>query len=174
MAAFWRRNRAFIALTVATLVLTGLIVATAGDENMSGFEKYTAGALAPVQEAIARMVEFIRGFAENVGELRTLAADFRQQQSELEALRLQFNYLVEVKRENERLLQMLNYTQTTPQSRYVMARVIAYAPVSWQQEIVIDRGENDGITTGMAVITSTGLVGRVYETTPTTAKGVSG
>ena len=43
------------------------------------------------------------------------------------------------------------------------ARVIARDPGQWFDTFSVNRGTNDGVSVGMAVVTGDGLVGRIYE-----------
>ena len=45
----------------------------------------------------------------------------------------------------------------------IYARVIARDPGQWFDTFSVNRGTNDGVSVGMAVVTGDGLVGRVYE-----------
>jgi len=66
----------------------------------------------------------------------------------------------EVKRENERLRQLLNYKSATPYET-VVSRVIANDPRAEFKSITIDKGAKDGLEVLMPVIGSKGLVGRI-------------
>lgn len=49
------------------------------------------------------------------------------------------------------------------------ARVIAKSTDSWSTTVTIDKGQSSGIEVGMPVMTTTGVVGQVCESGPTTA-----
>lgn len=66
----------------------------------------------------------------------------------------------EIKQENERLRELLNYKGSVPYQS-VVARVIANDPRSEFKSITIDKGYKDGIDVFMPVIGPKGLVGRI-------------
>jgi len=66
----------------------------------------------------------------------------------------------EIKQENERLRELLNYKETVPY-KTVVAQIIANDPRSEFKSITIDKGQRDGIDVLMPVIGPKGLVGRV-------------
>lgn len=68
----------------------------------------------------------------------------------------------EVARENVRLQKLLDIKQQLVYSS-VSANVIGRNPSFWNAALIIDRGTADGIRTGMAVVNSSGVVGKVAE-----------
>ena len=52
----------------------------------------------------------------------------------------------------------------------LVANVIGRDPSNWNASLIVARGSRDGVKLGMPVVTSLGLVGRVAEVGPTTAK----
>ena len=65
-----------------------------------------------------------------------------------------------LKEELARIEKLLNLSPL-PGYRYERARVIHRELSAWQQEIIIDKGRNDSITSGSGVIFTGGVVGRV-------------
>lgn len=63
---------------------------------------------------------------------------------------------------NARLKEMLPYAAAAP-FQAVAARITAFSIDGWTRTIVINMGSADGIRKDMAVITPTGIVGRVME-----------
>ena len=66
--------------------------------------------------------------------------------------------------ENKRLKELLALKDGMTESKTVTARVISYEPDSWYDTVVINKGENAGISKGNAVITGLGVVGKVTQT----------
>ena len=63
---------------------------------------------------------------------------------------------------SDRLRELLNLKEELPYST-LAARVIARDPTNWYRSIVISKGQDDGITVDMGVMTPTGAVGRVVK-----------
>ncbi len=72
--------------------------------------------------------------------------------------------------EKEVLEALLNYEQENPDSSYMAASVIGRDPSPFLHYIIIDRGSDDGIFSGMPVITQSGLVGRIDAVTSQAAR----
>ncbi|MEA3464853.1 MAG: rod shape-determining protein MreC [Thermodesulfobacteriota bacterium] len=81
---------------------------------------------------------------------------------ELRKHRRQLLELTEIAQENSRLRQLLNFHQNT-KILELPARVIAVDASSWFHTITIDKGSNDGITEGLAVVVAEGIVGRTIK-----------
>ncbi|MCP9849495.1 rod shape-determining protein MreC [Cyanobium sp. Morenito 9A2] len=76
--------------------------------------------------------------------------------------------LAQLRLDNERLRTVLELNHANP--RLVMAPVISREPGGWWQQLVIGRGELQGLHPGDAVVAPGGLVGRVASVTPVTAR----
>lgn len=73
--------------------------------------------------------------------------------------------LQETGNENLRLRKLLGFREKLT-SQMLPAEVVATAPVSTFQTIKINKGGNDGISRGMAVITAEGVVGQIVNVIP--------
>jgi len=68
----------------------------------------------------------------------------------------------ELKLENERVGRLIDFSKRM-NLKIVGARVVGYNPDGNFRMVIIDKGEGDGISVNMPVISSDGLVGRVVE-----------
>jgi len=67
------------------------------------------------------------------------------------------------------LKELLSLKQNSP-DKFIAARVIAHQPDNWSQAVIIDKGSQNGIKRGSAVISYLGLAGSVIEAASSTAK----
>ncbi|MDZ7834013.1 MAG: rod shape-determining protein MreC [Alkalibacterium sp.] len=74
--------------------------------------------------------------------------------------------------ENDRLEEELELRQSLTDFRTISGTVISRNPDSWVDQLVVDRGSQDGVETGMPVMSGNGLIGRISETNPTSSKVV--
>ena len=88
---------------------------------------------------------------------------------EIEHLRTENAIMNEILLENERLREALNFKHLQPSSS-VMAQVIGKESSPSSSTITINKGSQDGIDKGMAVITAAGVVGKVQAVLPGTSK----
>jgi len=88
---------------------------------------------------------------------------------QLSALKNRLAQLDEVLAENERLKKLLGFKRDL-EYKSISAKVIGRDPSNWTSIIYIDKGSQDGIKKYMAVFADKGLVGRVIEAGPSSAK----
>lgn len=166
----WGRNRQLILLALVAFGLMGLLMFSAREgANVSFVEHYVSGAVAPVQRAVASVVDLGRRTTRYILELRNLGRDNARLRAELATLQYQNTNLLESKAEAERLRELLAYRDERPLLPLTMARVVSRGLVAWHSELIIDRGSRHGITLDDPVVTPSGAVGRIIEVTESTA-----
>lgn len=77
--------------------------------------------------------------------------------------------LMEHQRENDRLRQILEFSDSTSHEG-VVATVVGRDPSNWIQTITINKGSEHGIGSGMAVVDGNAVVGQVTMVAPRSAK----
>ena len=87
---------------------------------------------------------------------------------EIDFLRHKLNSYQEAYLENERLRELLALKKNAPY-KVIAARVIGRSPENQSSLIIIGKGKGSGIKVGMVAINYLGLVGRVIETSASTA-----
>ena len=75
-----------------------------------------------------------------------------------------------LKKENESLRTQLDLEATLTTQKTLNANVISRSPDNWQDILIIDSGEVDGLEVNMPVMGSSGLIGRVIAVNKTSAK----
>ncbi|MCB0350660.1 MAG: rod shape-determining protein MreC, partial [Bdellovibrionales bacterium] len=88
---------------------------------------------------------------------------------ELAKLKAQLGELTELKLENERLGQLLDFKQKNDMS-LKPARVIGRDLLTDYETITIDRGSRHGVKKGMGAVTISGVVGYIIESEENTSK----
>ena len=68
----------------------------------------------------------------------------------------------EIRFENQRLKKLLDFREASS-LKALPARVVAEDASSWFRTILIDKGSNDGVASGMPVVTAEGIVGRTFQ-----------
>ena len=94
-------------------------------------------------------------------DVRVENQELKTRVAELEAQLLDYS---EIKRENERLRDLLGFDTQSGQLEVVSAHVIGQAPGHWFSIFVIDIGQSSGVKVDMPVVNGDGLVGRVVAT----------
>lgn len=71
--------------------------------------------------------------------------------------------------ENNRLTELLNSSHTI-EDDVLVARLMAVSPDPLRQEMMLDKGADDGVYVGQAVLDATGLAGQVIEVAPSSSR----
>jgi len=162
MPQIWR-NRPLMITIIMVIILLVVLVVTAGDDNMSGTESVVGSVLSPVQRALYSATDAIGDFFSRIftgGDLQIENLELKAKVAELEA---QLQDYDEIKRQNERLLSLLNFDTETHARTYVSGRIIGKAPGHWFNIFIIGVGQTSGVNVNMPVVNGDGLVGRVVD-----------
>lgn len=122
--------------------------------------------LAPFQSLSATISNKGGNLIDTINKIVFVYDENRQLKNEVSALREQNLQGNELAAENQRLKSLLDYKSATKNFDLVVAVVIARDPATWVNNVVINRGSNDGIKKDMPVVTPEGLVGSIIETYP--------
>lgn len=116
--------------------------------------------IAPVQKLITNSVQFTEGIWFKYFDLVNTHEDNKELRSLVDKLKLensQYRELVATDRRLQELLLVKNITG----KRVLASQVISRDPTGWFKSILVDKGEDTGVKTGMPVIHSEGVVGQV-------------
>lgn len=95
--------------------------------------------------------------------------EYLRLKEERDVLKAKLVGLEEIVRENTRLENLLKFKRQLVYSSAV-AKVIGRDPSYWNSTMIIDKGTQDGINEGMAVVNALGVVGKIAETGLETSK----
>lgn len=152
---------ALVVLIVVAAVVFFLVLRNTGDISLA--ENGIGTVFSRVQMAVSNVTGRVRLFTQRWHNYEKLEADYEALQLENQQLTLQLESAQEDTKEKERLQDLLDARSRYETLDPIYARVIARSPGQWFETFSINRGKNDGVTQGMAVVNGDGLVGRVYE-----------
>lgn len=149
-----------VSLVVAAVVFF-LVLRNSNDISLA--ENGIGSLFSRVQSVFTNATNGIRQFTQRWHNYDKLESEFEALSLDYQQLSLQYNAAQEAELENERLQALLDAQDRYESLDPIYAKVIARAPGQWFETFSINRGKNDGVTTGMAVVNGDGLIGRVYE-----------
>lgn len=117
------------------------------------------GAIAPIFSAGSSAKNRVEAYATGVKTLAELEKENASLKSENQRLSEAAQLLRGLEEENAKLRAALDFKQRS-KFRLVPARVIARESATWWTQVLIDRGELDGIEPDMPVLTEAGVVGK--------------
>ena len=158
MSATARRNLAVI----AAVVVAALLLMFADTRGWLNAPKRVADAVvSPVSSALTSLGMGIGN--DKPGGDPSLRQQLDEVTAERDALLAENAKLKELSSEVENLRQQLNFQESRPDLTYVTAEVISRDPESREKFVIINRGSDDGLQVGMAVVSPNFLVGQITE-----------
>ena len=157
-------RRALISvLIVAVVVSTVYFLVLRSNEQISIAENGIGSLFTPVQSFFSNAAGGVKKFFTDWRSYDKLQADYDALSLTNQQLSLELSNAEEALQENERLRSLLDAQSSYESLDPIYARVIARDAGQWFGTFSVNRGTNDGVTVGMAVVNGDGLVGRVYE-----------
>lgn len=149
-------------LVVLVLISLALILLSQG-KQLGPVESAAGGVFTPVQQFTHDMTSGVGSWLDSMRRAHDLELDNKKLRAALDSVTAENATLQETKRENEQLRQMLKFQADRPEVTAVLANNIGGDPSGQMEILTIDRGSDDGIKTGMAVVSSGGImVGQIY------------
>ncbi len=123
----------------------------------------------PFIQITALTVQGATGIWHDYVDLRGLREENKRLHREAAMLRRRLDQLEEQALETQRLQRLLSMREAS-RAEFLTARVVGKDATNWFKSILLDRGSLEGIRRNQAVLAPDGLVGRVVEVTPTSAR----
>lgn len=133
------------------------------DHKMNSFESvrgYLQSFVSPLQYLATTPKQMMNWAAENIVTRRQLLADNEQYKVNELVFHEQSLQLEILKRENERLRSLLS-SPLRSDAKKMVAEILAVDSDPYTHQVVINRGANDGVFEGQAVIDDEGVVGQI-------------
>ena len=127
-----------------------------------------------VTNILGRLVSYpansINDFIDSVNDLSNTYQENQSLKQKIDTIHELEVQLSELKRDNQKMKETLKLQDTLNDYTLVNATVIARNPDTWRDVITINKGSNDGIQPHMSVMSDNGLVGKVMDVNPTSAR----
>lgn len=163
-------NKRLILLLVGIIVLVALISFSLKDRQHASLpEQIVKDVVGFGQSFFSKPAHYITDVIGNIDGILNTYEENKQLKARLSEYAATQAEVVDLRSENERLLDIVKKEDDLRAYDPVQATVISRNPDQWEQKLIIDRGEVHGIKNNMAVITSNGLIGKVVLTTPLTS-----
>jgi rod shape-determining protein MreC len=170
MLPFLRRNRVLIVSGAFLLVSASLILRTSGARvRTDWFGSLLLETLAPVQRVLVTVGQAMVNVWNGAGDLFTARREVVVLRERMRGLEQAAAQSGEVAVENQRLRRLLELREQIA-GDLVTARVIGRDATGLSQTLLLDRGKSDGLVTGAAVVAPEGIVGQVFQLSPTVAR----
>lgn len=152
-------------LLVVVLALWGIATQSFSLKDVSAFEAFLIEAFAPIQRSTVSAKEKVSSMFDHYVMIVNTSKENVVLRKEVEELENKIFELQEVKKENERLKQLLQFGKEIPREK-VLAQIVSWDASNEFKVLRINKGSSDGLKKMSPVITMNGLVGYVYRLTP--------
>jgi len=139
----------------------------AGDTRL--IRLWAVSAVTPAESGAIHSQDWIKNLWTNYLYLHGVRRENRQLRAQLEQMKIEEARLSEDARMARRIQTLLAFKEQYVDST-VAAQVIGTSGSDQSRVLYIDKGSNDGIATDMAVITPTGIVGKIVQVFPDSAQ----
>lgn len=163
-------NKRLIILLVSLMVLVALIGFSLKDRSeLTWMEKFVKDTVVFMQSIVHKPAQLVAGFFENVNDLRHTYEENKRLKAHLEQYVLLQSEVESLKKENERLRELLEKKESLRDFLAIQATVIGRNPDRWKETLIVNKGSQHGVEKNMAVITPKGLIGKVRNVSPFSA-----
>ncbi|MBW4933859.1 rod shape-determining protein MreC [Marinobacter sp. F4206] len=156
-------------LFLIVIVSATLVVADARFDKLSLVRSTIATGLAPVYwlgNAPYEFSDWVAGLFVNKEDLQQENEDLRARLMILERRALKYAALAS---ENNELRRLMNSSEVLD-DRVIVGEVVGVSPDPFSHEVIINKGESDGLRPGQAVLDAHGLMGQVVQTSQITSR----
>jgi len=165
-----KRFRLFItAVLFLFLALVLLALYAREDRQTSLVEKVLMQVAFPFQQGAQKTFLWFKEVGEDYVFLSRVQQENRDLRKVIDGLKEENNRLRESIQTDERLKKLSSFRSQFPYPSQ-LAQIYARGASSWFKTVLINKGAGNGVAKDMAVATSEGVVGRVIEVSPGTAK----
>ena len=158
-----------VIITAIVLVII-VIISNVKVEDISNVESVLSAIVMPVQNGITYLKNKIKGNNEFFTDISALRQENEQLRQENDEIAQQLREFEIIKAENETLKEYVNLKDKYTEYQTIPAYIINRDISNYNNIVIINVGEDDGIKINMPVIANNGLVGHIISVTKETAK----
>ncbi|MHB2047536.1 rod shape-determining protein MreC [Aerococcus urinae] len=170
MRQFFENKKLVVVLLSVISSLSLIAFSTFGQESLPQPMTWVNDFTAMVARLISTPTNSIMQFGDSVTNLQNTYQENQQLKKQLSTLQSLEAQNTILKEENKQMTNLLKLKPTLVGKTVIASSVISRAPENWLDKLTIDVGSNNGVKENMSVMTDSGLIGRVSEVGPTSAK----
>jgi len=156
----------FIWLTLVAVLMVVFFVLPMSQKS----REIILGATTPLSGRLVIAGQKVASFFAIFSQISRLRKENLGLSEELIKAQVESAKMAELESQNQELKKLLDYKEAHPEMKLISANVVGLDPTNFYDAIVIDRGSDDGIEKGMAVVSLGVLVGKTSEVSPKTSQ----
>lgn len=166
-------NKKMIVLLISVILFVSLIsISLRTGDNTPFLQQASNDITAVLGRVFTRPANAVTRVFESVNDLQNTYEENQRLKIEIDKIYERQAEINVLRDENQRLGEELELQSSLTDYRTISGTVISRNPDNWVDQIVVDRGSQDGVAVGMPVMSSNGLIGRISEVNPTSSKVV--
>lgn len=147
---------------ILVAILFGITARSLNDKkNLNFFEKTIKDTATFTQKVFNVPITFVKDKVEMISETKNLYKKYTALKEKVEKTDLYYAQIEELQKEVTQLKSALDLTATLSEYTYINSTVVNRNIGYWYNNLTIDKGLKNGIKMGDAVITSSGLIGKI-------------
>ena len=151
------------AILFAQVIGLAVQVRRPSDEGQTRLIRVWAiSAVTPIETAVVHSQQWVQNIFKNYAYLRGVRRENRELRAQIEQMKIQQTRMDEDARMARRVQALLGFKEQYVEST-IAAQVIGTSGSEQSRVLYIDKGANEGIKNDMAVMTPTGIVGKVVQ-----------
>lgn len=163
-------NKKVILLLVGMIFLVALISFSLRDRtNATLPEQIIKDTVGVAQSIVAKPANYITNIFNSIDSLLNTYEENKRLKARLEEFAVVQTEALQLKSDIEKFEQ-IEKSEDLKAFNPIQATVIARNPDQWEEKIILDKGSSHGVTKNMAVMTASGLIGKITLVTPFTSE----
>lgn len=164
-------NKKLIVLLISVILFFALLAVSLNrNGSVNIFQQIMNDVTAVAGRVVSKPANALTNVFESVNHLLDTYEENQRLKQEIDSVYEIQAELSVTKEQNEALKEELELQNSLTDYSTITGAVIARNPDSWVEEVIVDRGSQDGVELGMAVMSGQGLIGRISEVNPTSSK----
>lgn len=158
------KYKLLISVLILVIFIAFIIYIMKKEKNLNPVEKVIKDACLTVSSVFYKPVNFVQNIIKENNEKTRIYKEYKELDEKREKMNANEALIDELKKENNELKKLLELNNTLVEYDKINTTVINRNIGYWYNTITIDKGQASGITKDMAVVTNSGLIGKVINT----------
>ena len=164
-----KNTHIFLVVLVIVIVVALISYTIKSDKKLSGFEFGVKDLVVGVQQVLYTPFKVVGNLFDDFNKLNNVLEENKILKSNIEKIESLEAENIELKQELKKMKEELNVDRVLSDYDYLNATVVSRNSLYWYNSLTIDKGSENGVENGMVVINSTGLIGKVFNVSKTSA-----
>ncbi|WP_445490131.1 rod shape-determining protein MreC [Niallia sp. 03133] len=163
-------NKRLIILLVSIIILVALIgFSIRSRDQLTWPEQFIKDTTGWVQTLVSRPAHYVAGFIDNVRDLQNTYEENKELKSKVQNLAMLEAEVQGLQKEKDELSAVLKEKKSLSDYEPMNATVFRRNSDRWNELLTINKGSRNGVKKNMAVMTSSGLIGKIKSVSSGTA-----